>query len=123
MLLFDYNLWVLTPDKKRLMTAVVAFVLAPDAASRLMIYDELGNPIRNPMLPSAYKNNGWCVKFHTKFPVCDVLVSTPWGSALKNRLPAVFFDRIIKLIPSPEPWPPDFTISRSSPNPESRQVG
>ena len=38
------------------------------------------------MLPESYRaNNGW-VQFWASLPLCDVLVSTPWGSTVVNRV-------------------------------------
>lgn len=86
MKLFEYKVNVETEKGERFGPNVVAFVMAPDCISRLNIYDSDGVLMRNPMLPEAYRANGGCVTFWHSFPMCAVLVSTPWGSKVLNRI-------------------------------------
>jgi len=84
--LFRYQLSVLTEDGKRFGPNVVAFAMMPDVVGYLDIYNAKGERIRNPMLPEAYREQGGYIIFFATLPVCDVLVSCPWGSRIYNRL-------------------------------------
>ena len=84
--IFEYKIAVQTEKGEKFGPNVVAFVMAPDCVTRLNIYSSDKTALRNPMLPDSYRENNGCIRFWASLPMCDVLVSTPWGSKLVNRV-------------------------------------